>query len=1131
VENIKKNNKVLRFLLGFLVLLLLTNITGATDTSSVFWNKIYGGNKYDTFLDLTLHPNGGYLCVGSITSLGPKNQNMWVTHILENGSVAWSKAYGGDGEDFAQAVIQTSDSGFLILGSTTSFDTAEDYDFLLMKINVTGDVVWFKTFGGLFDDFGTALIQTTDDYSYITGITTTSQNDTDCLLIKINHEGDIKWSQTFGGEGNEECWDLTVTPHRDILLVGSTSSFGHGEEDIWLVKTDSFGTELWNRTYGGTKSDKGLDLMYLPDSTMVISGETASFGSGSYDMWVLKTDDQGTLLWNRTIGGKDEDSGQALLQTNDGEIVVAGFSEAGLYYGCSLVYLTCDGFLTNHTVFQFGTDEKAYALTQSSNRSLVLAGFSQTKNGYDALLVKLNQTDAFNENRYPIAMAGKDVEVNVGEEILLNGSGYDPDNDSIFYQWDVNNNGIYDFESNITGSTTYVFKEAGTYNAILKLTDSHGSSTTDMCTIVVHETNTTACDNLLFMSLFLFGVLILFAYYIVTKESVKGKLKKICHRYFPFLENIDKWTSYLILTFLLITGIKIVFSFLFTTPMIYPDEQIYGVMAHNIVQGDVSFMGHVPWIKGPIAAGYSYFLAPAYLLGDNMEIVYHGMLVINCILTSFLMFPVFYIMRSFVSKKVSFFTSLIVACLPAVLSYNYVLMTENAFYLLFLISCLFTIKVFTYNTFDKRFIFYSLILCFSIGSLLIIKPTGISMLAALFFVFIYKLCKYKKQSLKYSLVFFPLLIFGLYLLLRGKTNVVGYSQLSQHLDRFFLVFTDISSLTRFISIMLNQISYIIPMSYVILIVFTIFLFIHFRKFPDEKKEPLMILSLYGLFSIFFLIVISTYFIFWFDVGGFSVISRYMSPGLFIIVMLGIIGINLFKNIKHHMKSTQIIIMFILMFMFLILIFPVEFFETVSNIDLIWVMSLKNLSISGVNGVKILQIFLATVSIILVYLLIFKWFFHKSIKFPVKRLRLVHFMPVIIILSLLLFSISASHILDEHRIAISSGYNEPARWLMQNDPDAILVMEDSYGAFSGGGMYPLHWDYLYIDMNFWFPKGQVYVWNKDNINMFLSSEIDADYIISTHDLTEYYKSVQDFYIDIEPLKRQDKVDWHIYRLQE
>ena len=80
------------------------------------------------------------------------------------------------------------------------------------------------------------------------------------------------------------------------------------------------------------------------------------------------------------------------------------------------------------------------------------------------------------------------------------------------------------------------------------------------------------------------------------------------------------------------------------------------------------------------------------------------------------------------------------------------------------------------------------------------------------------------------------------------------------------------------------------------------------------------------------------------------------------------------------------------------------------------------------------------------------------------------------------------------------------------------------------MYQLHWNYMYIDMNFWFPKGHIYVGDKEKINMVLSSKTDVDYILSTHDLTDYYPSVADFYIGIEPLKRQDLVDWHICKVE-
>ena len=115
------------------------------------------------------------------------------------------------------------------------------------------------------------------------------------------------------------------------------------------------------------------------------------------------------------------------------------------------------------------------------------------------------------------------------------------------------------------------------------------------------------------------------------------------------------------------------------------------------------------------------------------------------------------------------------------------------------------------------------------------------------------------------------------------------------------------------------------------------------------------------------------------------------------------------------------------------------------------------------------------------------------------------------------------ILSKDRLSMERGFNQPARWLMKNDPHASVIMEDAYAAFSGGGMTPEYWDFMYADMQFWFPNGQVFVISKDTLNQFIQLEnmSGVDYIVSTHDLTSSYQSGADFYMDVEPLKRQKK----------
>ncbi|PVX23030.1 MAG: hypothetical protein CW716_13130, partial [Candidatus Bathyarchaeum sp.] len=132
------------------------------------------------------------------------------------------------------------------------------------------------------------------------------------------------WSQTYGGPGDEHAEAVVQANDGGYAILGHTTSFGAGEKDCWLIKTDAFGNMEWNKTYGGTEWDFGQSLIQTSDGGYVIVGSTASFGAGNDDCWLIKTNSEGNTEWNKTYGGTEMDFGQSLIQTSDGGYVIAG---------------------------------------------------------------------------------------------------------------------------------------------------------------------------------------------------------------------------------------------------------------------------------------------------------------------------------------------------------------------------------------------------------------------------------------------------------------------------------------------------------------------------------------------------------------------------------------------------------------------------------------------------------------------------------------------------------------------------------------------------------------------------------------------------------------------------------------
>jgi hypothetical protein len=200
------------------------------------------------------------------------------------------------------------------------------------------------------------------------------------------------WNQTYGGTGGEGCVDMLQTGDGGYALTGSTNSFGAGGLELWLIKTDASGNMQWNKTYGGAGDDYGQCLAQSSDGGYVIGGVTSSYGAGSSDFWLLKTDGSGNMQWNQTYGGTGADGSTHFIETADGGYALVGYvasssRDAGLFKTDSAGNLQW-----NQTYGGTGT-EVAYALLQTSDGGYLLTINTNSfgAGGQDIWLVK---TDA-----------------------------------------------------------------------------------------------------------------------------------------------------------------------------------------------------------------------------------------------------------------------------------------------------------------------------------------------------------------------------------------------------------------------------------------------------------------------------------------------------------------------------------------------------------------------------------------------------------------------------------------------------------------------------------------------------------------------------------------------------------------
>ena len=223
------------------------------------------------------------------------------------GDTIWTRTYGGSDDDAGWSVAQTTDGGYIIAGWTESFGAGME-DVYLVKTDVEGDTLWTHTYGGSSTDWGYFVAQTTDSGYIVAGRTASfGAGSSDFYLVKTAPDGDTIWTRTYGGTDSDYGYSVVQTTDGGYIVAGGTRSFGAGEYDVYLVKTDALGDTIWTRTYGGSDYDGCRSIVQTSDGGYIIVGETKSFGAGLHDVYLIKTDSLGYTAIGESPSARPED--------------------------------------------------------------------------------------------------------------------------------------------------------------------------------------------------------------------------------------------------------------------------------------------------------------------------------------------------------------------------------------------------------------------------------------------------------------------------------------------------------------------------------------------------------------------------------------------------------------------------------------------------------------------------------------------------------------------------------------------------------------------------------------------------------------------------------------------------------
>lgn len=382
------------------------------------------------------------------------------------GDITSVNTLGGDQNDSAQSVIATNDGGYAILGYTQSNNgtitdkTDTSFDYWILKFNAQNTLEWQKTFGGSGDDRGRSIIQTTDGGFAVIGTSnssdidvTTNNGSQDLWLIKLDNQGNISWEKSFGFSGNDNGIAIIQTTDFGYLITGvldvtasgglgnttNRSTLRHAGGDYWAIKLDTSGNLQWSKFFGGNFTDTPEGAVELNDGSFIIAGGSdsrdtdISSNKGDYDFWVIKISATGNLIWEKSFGGEEIDEARAIIKTNDGNFVIAGDTQSNNndvsnVNGAAdvwLIKISSDGNLIWEKTFGGSSFDVSRDIKTTQDNGFILAGSSRSSDGdvsenkgqNDAWIIKV---DSNGEMLWEASVGGSNIDFAYGVTELNN---------------------------------------------------------------------------------------------------------------------------------------------------------------------------------------------------------------------------------------------------------------------------------------------------------------------------------------------------------------------------------------------------------------------------------------------------------------------------------------------------------------------------------------------------------------------------------------------------------------------------------------------------------------------------------------------------------------------------------------
>ncbi len=320
----------------------------------------------------------------------------------------WNHTFGGISYDEGFSVQETNDCGYIIAGATLSYG-AGNWDVWLLKIDYYGNEEWNSTFGGSGYDSSYSVQQTNDGGYILTGCTSSyGAGNSDVWLIKTDTNGNEQWNSTFGGSDTDWGYSIDQTSDDGYIITGYTDSYGAGNSDVCLIKIDSSGNQKWYKTFGGSDYDRGRAVLQTNDSGYIITGYTVSYDTDTSgcDVWLIKTDSNGIQQWQKTFGGSGIpnkfDIGYSIKQTSDDGYIIAGDTEIYFISKADFLLIKTDSSGNEEWYKTFGglSADRGRSVLQTSDGGYVILGWvsSYGPGDSDVWLIKTDSNGNYDWN-------------------------------------------------------------------------------------------------------------------------------------------------------------------------------------------------------------------------------------------------------------------------------------------------------------------------------------------------------------------------------------------------------------------------------------------------------------------------------------------------------------------------------------------------------------------------------------------------------------------------------------------------------------------------------------------------------------------------------------------------------------